>query len=249
MIANPAPQLSTDKVTLLLLPGLEGSGTLFAPFVAALHEKLGTELEIKVVRYPTSGTHSYAELEAIARAALPPEGAYFVLGESFSGPIAVGLAAGASPRCKGLILCATFVRNPLPLLRLTKPLLSVLPMSLGRLQLAIYFLLGPFCTPALRTMLAAPVAQISSQVVRTRLRAVLDVDVAAKFAKLRLPVLYLRAAHDRTVPKSASELVLQLRPDAQVVQLDAPHFLLQTVPWEAGDVVADFVRKCAAERG
>jgi pimeloyl-ACP methyl ester carboxylesterase len=249
MLANPPPQSPSNKVTLLLLPGLEGSGTLFAPFVSALENKLGAEVHIKVVHYPTSGAHSYAELEAIARAAVPADGAYFVLGESFSGPIAVGLAAGASPRCKGLILCATFVRNPVPLLRLTKPLLSVLPLSAGRLQLAIYFLLGPFCTPALRAMLAPPIAKISSQAVRTRLRAVLDVDVAAKFAKLRLPVLYLRAAHDRTVPKSASELVLQLRPDAQVVQLDAPHFLLQTVPGEAAEVVAGFVRRYAAEQG
>lgn len=242
MIANPPPQPLNRQVTLLLLPGLEGSGTLFAPFVSALENKLGAEVHIKVVHYPTSGAHSYTELGTIARAAVPPEGAYFVLGESFSGPIAVGLAAGASPRCKGLILCATFVRNPMPLLSMTKPLLSVLPMSLGRLQLAIYFLLGPFCTPALRAMLAAPIARISSQAVRTRLRAVLDVDVAAKFAKLRVPVLYLRAAHDRLVPPSASELVLKLRLDAQVMQFDAPHFLLQTVPIEAGDVVASFVK-------
>jgi len=229
------------KFTLLMLPGLDGSGTLFAPLVAALRDKLGAEFEPKVVRYPASGSHSYAELEAMAREAVPPEGDYFILGESFSGPIAVGLAAGGTERLKGLILCATFVRNPVPMLSVTKPLLSVLPMSVGRLQLAIYFLLGPFCTPALRAMLAAPIAQISSQTVRTRLRAVLEVDVVATFAKLAVPVLYLRAAHDRTVPKSAAELVLKLRPDAKIVQFDAPHFLLQTVPVDAAEVVASFV--------
>jgi hypothetical protein len=47
-------------VTLILLPGLDGTGTLFDAFVAAL----GTEFNVKVVSYPTTEPLDYSELEA-----------------------------------------------------------------------------------------------------------------------------------------------------------------------------------------
>jgi hypothetical protein len=53
-------------VTLILLPGLDGTGTLFDAFVAAL----GTESNVKVVSYPITEPLDYSELEAIARSAL-----------------------------------------------------------------------------------------------------------------------------------------------------------------------------------
>ena len=76
-------------LTLILLPGMDGSGQLFAPFIAAL----GDGFNVKVVRYPVDLPLGYDGLEQIARAAIPPEGAVVLLGESFSGPIAVSLAA------------------------------------------------------------------------------------------------------------------------------------------------------------
>ena len=76
------------KVSLILLPGMDGTGQLFEPLVSAL----AGEFEIKVVTYPTSTPLGYSELEAIAREAIPKEGSYVILGESFSGPIAIALA-------------------------------------------------------------------------------------------------------------------------------------------------------------
>ena len=51
---------------LVLLPGMDGTGELFAPFVAALKR----EFKVVVVRYPTNEPLGYAELEAIARGKL-----------------------------------------------------------------------------------------------------------------------------------------------------------------------------------
>ena len=81
------------KITVLLLPGMDGTGELFAPFIAAL----GCEFATLVVTYPTHASLDYAELETIARAAIPQDGAYVIVGESFSGPIAIALAAQATP--------------------------------------------------------------------------------------------------------------------------------------------------------
>src|SRR5687767_5910188 len=111
-------------ITLMLLPGMDGTGHLFAPFL----EALGNEFNVKVVRYPGTEALNYAELEAVARAAMP-DGPFVLLGESFSGPIAISLAASGSPHLKGLVLCCTFARNPKPLFTGLRSLVSILPVA------------------------------------------------------------------------------------------------------------------------
>src|SRR5207249_6130409 len=79
--------------TIILLPGMDGSGSLFEDFIASLPP----DVEAMVVKYPPDRALDYAELEALARAALPIQGSFLLVGESFSGPVAVALAA-SSPR-------------------------------------------------------------------------------------------------------------------------------------------------------
>lgn len=226
-------------VTLVLLPGMDGTGTLFEAFVAAL----GSEFNVKVVSYPTTEPLGYPELESIARTALPSEGPFVILGESFSGPIAVSLAASCSPQLKGLVLCCTFVRNPRPVFSVLKPFIGVLPVAFVPVHFLFHLLLGRSSTAALRTALTQALARVSPSALRARLQGVLSVDVSAKLAEVDVPVLYLRASQDRLVPQTASKLVSQLCPRTEVVQLEAPHFLLQAVPSEAARIVAAFVRE------
>jgi pimeloyl-ACP methyl ester carboxylesterase len=226
-------------ITLVLLPGMDGTGTLFEPFVAAL----GSEFTVKVVRYPTTEPMRYAELEAFTRAALPGNEPFVILGESFSGPIAVSLAASCPSQVKGLILCCTFVRNPRPAFSSLGPLARVLPLAVAPAGILSFMLLGAFSTAALRSALARAVAQVSPSVLRARLQAVLSVNVSAKLAALKVPVLYLRASHDRVVPSSASELVSQSYPNVKVVQVEGPHCLLQAAASESAQVIRGFLRE------
>jgi pimeloyl-ACP methyl ester carboxylesterase len=227
------------SVTLVLLPGMDGTGQLFEPFISAL----AGEFEIKVVAYPTSTPLNYAELEAIAREVIPKDGPYVILGESFSGPVAISLAASAPTQLKGLILCCTFVRNPRPALSVFGPLLRFLPFGSVPASAGAHLLFGRFSTAELRAALTRSLASVSPSVLRARLSAVLAVDASAKLAGVRVPLLYLRAAHDRLVPSSASASVAHLSPQAQLVEIEAPHCLLQAAPAEAGRAVATFLRQ------
>jgi pimeloyl-ACP methyl ester carboxylesterase len=226
-------------VTLVLLPGMDGTGQLFTPFVAAL----GCEFNVKVVAYPTAAPLGYEELESVARAALPTEGPYVILGESFSGPIAVSLAASGSPGLKGLVLCCSFVRNPRPAFSGLRSLVAVLPLALAPVSLLGRLLLGRFSTSALQAALAKSLSQVSPSAIRARLQAVLSVNVSAKLSAVKVPVLYLRASRDSVVPASASALVAKLSPRTRVVELEAPHFLLQAAPAKAAQEVGAFVRE------
>ncbi len=225
-------------ITLVLLPGMDGTGTLFEPFMKAL----GDEFHIAVVTYPPDQPLGYAELESIASAALPADGPLILLGESFSGPIATTLAAHYPSRVRGLILCCTFIQNPRPIFSTFKLLAGTIPVRFAPLGVISHFLLGSFATPGLRLALKRALAPLSPAALRARLQAVLSVDASPQLAAVQCPVLYLRASQDRVVPPTASRLVSQVCPAAELVSLDAPHSLLQAVPSEAATTVAAFIR-------
>ena len=238
--ATTAPRRDgVPMITLVLLPGMDGTGELFGPFIAALDG----EFNVKVVSYPTTAPLDYSELESFARAELPAEGPFVLLGESFSGPIAVCLAASAPHRLKGLILCCTFVRNPRPIFAGMRSLVGILPVALAPVRLLSHLLLGSFSTAPLRTALVKSLAQVSAPALRARLRSVLQVDVSAKLSAVTVPTLYLRASSDRLVPPSASALISQLAPRSRVVQLEGPHFLLQAAPALGAEAVRSFLHE------
>ena len=201
---------------------------------------------MQTVSYPVDEPLGYEALASIARSALPLDEPFILLGESFSGPIAGMLAAEGHPQLKGLVLCSTFVRNPLPWLGRLRALIGVLPFGAAPLRVMDYLLLGKFSTQSLRTALALAVGRVAPVVMRARLRAVVTVDVAAQFANVRVPCLYMQAAHDRLVPREAADLITALKPDTQVVQVNAPHCLLQAAPAEAAAAVEEFSRRVSA---
>lgn len=79
-------------VMLVLLPGMDGTGTLFDPLLAVLPKTC----QIKVIKYPTDASLTYEELERYVIERLPiGRSPLIVIAESFSGPIALRLAARA----------------------------------------------------------------------------------------------------------------------------------------------------------
>ncbi|MGW8394805.1 alpha/beta fold hydrolase [Pseudoduganella sp. HUAS MS19] len=218
------------KPVLVLLPGMDGTGELFEPFIAAL----GDEFEVRVVRYPGDHCGGYDVLEEIARASIPGDRPYVMLGESFSGPIAISIAAASPGQLQGLVLCCTFARNPRPALAALKRFAGTLPLKM--------LPAGWLVPPQMRAAFKRTLDQVTTPALRARMRAVLSVDVCARLAACEVPVLYLRAARDRLVPRAAAELIADIQPAGRTVEFDTPHFLLQTAPEQAAREVAAFAR-------
>ena len=215
---------------------MDGSGEFFAPFAA----ELAPELEPLVVSYPLSEL-GYGELAAHARKALPAR-PYILVGESFSGPIAISLAASAPPGLLGVVLVCSFARSPLPWLSRFLPFAP--PVWWLPEAIAARMLLGRFSTPEYSRLLASSIKRVTPAVWRSRLRAVKEVDVTAQLARIKVPILYLRASLDRLVPRAASDWVLRHAKDATPVDLEGPHFLLQARPREAAAHVKAFAQRC-----
>jgi pimeloyl-ACP methyl ester carboxylesterase len=223
---------------LILLPGLDGTGELFAPFLEALGG-----FPTQVIAYPRDRAMSYAEHEAFARGKLPADEDYVLLAESFSGPVGISIAANAPPRLKALILCGTFASNPLPVFSPFAKLIGKAPAIRIPAALSAPWLYAGRGTPDLRRAHAKAMSLVTPLAIRARVAAILAVDFRPLLHRVDVPILYMRALADRLVPVSAGQSILEVRPDAELAEIDAPHFLLQTEPQACAAAVMSFIHR------
>lgn len=223
---------------MVALPGLDGTGLLLEEFANSFKDGF----ECTIVRYPNEQDLNYPQLAEHVRSRLPTEEPFFLLGESFSGPVAVLLASEQIPNLKGLILACSFLTNPKPELAASKPLISILPIK----KLPVSFIsiptLGNWSTAALREKVRESLSLTKTSVQRHRLRNVIGVDVTDAARKVSVPVLYLQASHDFLVSPASARQVVDCIPQTQVRKLEGPHFLLQAKPEECCAVIEEFFR-------
>ncbi len=224
---------------LLLLPGLDGTGRLFAP----LQGVLSPEFETAIVTYPPDQPLGYEELFPRIREVMPWNVPYTIIAESFSGALALRFAARQPQDIRALILCACFVSNPLPpMLDWARRLLN----DTGFLKRPSEVLLRKFlaaedCPEVLRDAVRAALESVRPEVLAYRVRLAAETDSRLALQSCRAPILYLQGAKDTIVGPSCLEEIRTLRPDVQSVTLDAPHLLLQARPREAFAAIREFL--------
>jgi pimeloyl-ACP methyl ester carboxylesterase len=163
-----------------------------------------------------------------------------LLGESFSGPLAV-LVAKRSARVRGLVLSTTFVEPPLPRAFALCPdvVWSRPPPT---------FLLKALLTGGdarLAAAVSGAIRRVPPATIAGRIAAVLRVDVTSELRELSSPVLCLHARRDQLVRLACARRIQALRPSVRVAHVDAPHLLLQAKPVEAWSYVAPFLEHIA----
>lgn len=211
--------------TLCVLPGLDGTTALLREFIAA------TQLHFSVVEavaYPTERVMDYTGLESFIRERLPRDAPFVLLGESFSGPLAISIAADPPPNLIGLVLSTTFARAPVPLLSPFAPLTRFAPVRMLPITLLSAALLGRWSTPALRGALRAALDQVAPAVLRARAAAAMRSDVSDRLGRIIVPTLLLTANHDRLLHAHAGRQLHAGITDARQIVVDGPHLLLQT---------------------
>jgi pimeloyl-ACP methyl ester carboxylesterase len=224
---------------LVLLPGLDGTGKLFVEFLMALD--LGSSAQ--VVSYPPDIPLGYDELEPLVRAALPTRGRFVILGESFSGPLAIRIAAHPPPALVGLILCVTFASNPYPHLAWARGLAALLPLKSLPRWLRAPLMWGSASPSKAPRQSERAMAGVDAAVIRRRIAALLSVDETAALAKISVPTLVLCATGDRVISKAASMRLMHGIRHAQRLDIDGPHLLLKTRPKECAAAVLNFIRE------
>jgi pimeloyl-[acyl-carrier protein] methyl ester esterase len=219
---------------LVLLPGLDGSGRLFGPFIDCVADFL----DPSPFAYPADRLWGYDELLPFVLERLPP-GRSIVLGESFSGPLAVMLAAAAPDRVAAVVLVSSFTRLPVPRAAAAAArFVDAARCPAGAIDLA----LTSRTTPAeMRSELLRQVRSLSSQLVERRLRAVFEADTASALGRLACPVLAIHGRSDRLVPLWWAKRDLGRIRSVAFRVVDGPHMLLQTSPRSVACVLVDWI--------
>lgn len=229
-----------ESISLILLPGMHGSGHLFTPLLRVLPDF------IKPVpfSYPPNQPLDYNGHLDIVMAALPVDEPFVLLGESFSGPLALMAAARNPNGLCGVILCATFVTYPLRLPALVADVL--VSLGLFRLKLSRLFiriLLGARASGELKSLFVQALTEVLPEVLAARAKAVCGVDASAELRHCPVPILVIQPGNDRIVFRKCFDQIRYLRPDADVAVIDGPHLILQCAAVEAAGEIRRFVEK------
>lgn len=224
---------------LYILPGLDGTTRMLHDFIAAARPSFAA---VEAIAYPTDVVLGYRELEIFARAALPHDAPYVLIGESFSGPVAISIAADPPPNLIGLVLSTTFARAPVPLLGPFASLTRFAPTHSLPTPLLSAVLLGRWSTPSLRSRLRVALDDVTPAVQRARAAAAMRIDVSHCLARIAVPTLSLKANHDRLLRSGAGRQILEGIATVRQVALDGPHLLLQTRTDRCVEEIARFAK-------
>ena len=230
----------SEKPTIVLLPGLDGTGTLFRWLVDAIE----SQARAVVISYPVDRVLSYRELADLVMQQEPVR-PHAIVAESFSGPIAVAVGSRKPAGLEGIVLSTSFVAPPAPRWLRAAPFEALFrfrsPTSLLR-----RLLLDARCGENVVAEVAGAIAAVSPRVLASRLREVLSTDSSEALRSCAVPVAYIAAAGDRLIGLRGLQSVRRIRPLTEGVTLEGPHLLLQARPREAAGVISGFLQRWLA---
>lgn len=222
----------------LVLPGLDGDATLRHPFAQIAPEGIAAD----VAGYPSH----LAMYDDLVRHLAPQlaEPIDLLIAESFAGPLAIRLAAADPGLVRRLVLIASFVTPPRGIPSVSGELMRVAPTGARWfVRAAATELVGSQDGASFAPALHASMKAVPRCTLAARVRETLRCDERGALAASTLPLLYLRAADDRLVPRAAMDVVASVRPDAQIVEVRGPHFLAQAKPDACWNAIADFAEQ------
>jgi pimeloyl-ACP methyl ester carboxylesterase len=174
---------------------------------------------------------------------------FYLLGWSFSGPLALRLAAKDPQRTLGVILSASFIRPPLPFLPQIRFAIGLRMVTFIRHARRIpKFVPGRWSTQLKRDK-AATLRRVPAEALVARIQAILTVDAQEALRACTAPILYLAGSHDRVVPRWNAEAIIQEQPAVQLVTITGPHLAMYTNPGAAAAAITDFIKLSPAING
>lgn len=227
-----------QRPTLVLLPGLDGTGRLFEPIIPLLRPLF----ELVVVTYPD--LDSFNEYVECAQNQLPSTPGYSLLAESLSGPVALALMAENRNQIGPSVLAAAFARSPLAELTRMSNYIPEQMFSIGALK---EFCLDVYTMDAEDMSETQPLPlsvteQLDGNLLKHRISIMSRIDVSALLPEIQIPILYLQAQRDNIVSGSHAIMMQQNLADFNVASVDAPHLVLQTQPKRCVELIFKHVQ-------
>jgi len=222
----------------VLLPGLDGTGILFKPFI----EALSGDIEAQVIPYPPNKKMSYPELVNFVLAKLPSE-CFILVAESFSGPIAYQVALKKPEHLLSVIFVATFLTPPKKkLLNLTQiiPTRLFLKVSIPNVIIKKY-LFGSSVGQEIISLFEKSLKIVSSGVLSFRLGEISNLK--GNIIPCNIKATYIQATDDKLVSISSLEAFKKVCKNLTIFRIEGTHFILQTNPSACAGIIENEIRK------
>lgn len=216
---------------------MDGTDVFFRPLIEALPPSVRTI----VVTLPATGGGGYADLLDYVRQKVAQLSDFYVLGSSFSGPLAVMLAASEPERIRGIILSATFVTSPRPRLSRFRFLMCAPIVGTIRFLRRLPIWLGKSPEDPIRKAKAETWTRVSSFTLATRIRALLAVDARVELRECRQPILCVIFDDDEAVPQEKATEITCEASHVKRVTLRGPHLAMVRNPAPLAREVSNFI--------
>jgi pimeloyl-ACP methyl ester carboxylesterase len=225
---------------IVLLPGLDGTGVMFKPFIDVLPK----DIEPLIISYPNDKRLGYEELTKYVLTQLPDNDDYILIGESFSGPIVYQLALRKPDNLRAVIFVASFLSRPaktvLDLLRFL-PVTFLLSIPIPIPTYAVKLLLpGTNASEQLVSMFKHALDKVSARTLAFRLREVAKLPGSHHHCMIR--AVYIQPTNDSLVAPECVEEFSKAMGNLTIYQVNGPHFILQANPSACAEIISNEVR-------
>lgn len=236
----------------VLLPGLDGSGNAYTFLKTKMLQSGINNDNISVCHYHNES--SYTTLlnnvkELVTTSELP----VVLIAESFAGPLALALASQYPDKVKKLILSASFGVKPtctfIPSFHLNLFKLfpkSLIPISMLPYQLLHDLLLNNYATDDVKSVMEKIYQNGNQSVLDLRVKEVVNLpciwdDYWTTF--IDTDTLILKPMYDRLLNKNNSDILRKNLMNSEIIEMNAPHLLLQTHAGEAWEHILEFINR------
>lgn len=224
------------KPLLYLLPGLDGTGKL----LKNISSRLENNFRPIIISYPEEKL-SYNELYEYVLGELPKKERFYLLGESFGGPLAVQIALEKQHQIEKLILCATFINNPIYIPESLVGFTQYLPLEYLPIELLESFLFSIDDDKEIKNAFKEVFKNLDMNIIRHRMSEVLKTQVPNNIEKLKNPILYLKGQKDFLILSHNYDRLKKILPQISSATFDTGHMVLQTRVEESAKAIEDFI--------
>ena len=230
--------ISPRKRNLILLPGLDGTGILFANLIRLLEE----EFQITRISYPSSSRCCLDDLAQMAEDKVPDPQNSIILAESFSGLVALMLLEKLSVHPRGIIFGMCFVEPPFKVLLRVVSHLPIGSIPWAHIPERVYkkICLRKCATSDQTKNLRKVFSMLTPRVIAHRLKLILTFRAPQKSQNWRVPCVYIQATQDYLVPDKAAFWFSQNFEEFSLKKIPGPHFLMQSHAEQCAKFILDF---------
>lgn len=210
-------------MNILLLPGMDGTGVLFEPFVKAFPNSIDIQVATLIQEKDVS-------IEEQASALLGQvKNNTIIVAESYSGLVADELGKLAPESIKHIVFAASFLERPSILAKFGNIVpKAMLNYTLYPKSIVMQVLFGKYSSQYLMGLFERAMADISLDLLEFRIKQLCNLNKVEHSSNIS--ATYLQAEHDSLVSSNAVDVFKKVYNRLNYKTVQGSHFVLQTNP-------------------